>query len=75
MDPKTRKKLRDGQTIYLKHPTDDYVCIIPPDSDYLVVKQKRNNTEYSIHYTTDLGAEFNTEGIEITEQEYKDYGS
>jgi hypothetical protein len=66
-------KLANGETVYMKHPTDDFVAQLIPSTRYTLVKQL-NGDEYPIKDTTDLATDFRTIGIEITEQEYHDFG-
>ena len=74
MTDATNKKLRDGQTVYLKHPTDDVVAMLVPDTDHTLVKWKRDGLEYSVKDTTDLATDMRILGVEITEKEYLEYG-
>jgi hypothetical protein len=66
-------KLAKGETVFMRHPTDDFVARLIPGTSYTLVKQL-DGEEYSIKDTTDLATDFRTICEEITEQEYNDFG-
>ncbi len=74
MTDSTIDKLTAGQTVYVKHPTDEVVAMIVPNTDYTAVKWKRDGEEYTVKDTTDLATDMRMLGEEITEAEYLQYG-
>lgn len=72
-------KLEKGENVYLycdvgMNDIHEVVAIIIPDKDHTIIKQ-RNGTEFSVKTTSNIATDCRLFGKEITEQQYKDYGT
>jgi len=68
------EKLAEGETVYLSCPSEDVVALLSPDDDYITVKWESGHAN-AIRYDTNLATEIRVHGTEITEEQFKAYGS